>query len=108
MIASHPAMAGDITDKQVEAISTGAAAMFAGDGKICPRFHVIEQAVFAHWREAGIPTEMIHTTEFGNVLADAALGAAEKWEKNPSDFCMAIWQLFGPGGLYRRQMVEAN
>jgi hypothetical protein len=107
-MAGDPIGSGNITDKQFEAISMATVALYAGDGKTCPRFHVIEQAVFAHWKEANIPGEMFRTPEFGNVQAEAALSAAEKWTKNPSDFCLAVWQLFGPGGLYRRQMVEAN
>jgi hypothetical protein len=52
--------------------------------------------------------EMLQSTEFGNVEAEAILGAAEKHHENLADFCAATWQLFGPSGPFRWKMLEAN
>jgi hypothetical protein len=106
-IAGDP-LFGDLTESQIEAISTSMIMRYAGDGERCPRFHVIERAVFAHFTEAKIPATMLGTKEYANVSAVAGMDAVKMWTQNPSDFCLSVWQLFGPGGLYRRQMVEAN
>ena len=29
-----------------------------------------------------------------------------KYDKNPPDFCLAAWVLYGPDGNYKRQMLE--
>ena len=55
-----------------------------------------------------MPPEMLDTQEFKNAQALALLSAVERQRANPSDFCLAVWQLLGPNGLYRRQMLEAN
>jgi hypothetical protein len=31
---------------------------------------------------------------------------ALKWAQNPSEFCAAAWQLFGPHGMYFPQLLE--
>jgi len=80
-----------------------AIARFAGTRGTCPRFHLIEKAEFAEWADAKIPEEMVGTPYFDNVQTVVWIGA-----ENPSDFCRAAWQLFGPNGLYRRQLLEAK
>jgi len=100
---------GDLTETQINAIKMATIARFAGTKNICPRVHFVEAASFKVMVEAGIRPEMIQSTEFGNVVMEAVLGAIEKQRENPSDFCAATWQLFGPGGPFRFwQMLEAD
>jgi hypothetical protein len=113
-LGCHPARAGDhllygdLTDAQINTVKMTSIARYAGTHNVCPRYHIIENAVFAEWVDAKIPKEMVGTTYFENVQTVAWLGAIERQRENPSDFCLAAWQLFGPNGVYRRQLLEAN
>jgi hypothetical protein len=51
---------------------------------------------------------MLDTQEYKNAQDMVLLSALERQIANPSDFCLAAWQLFGPNGLYKRQMLEAK
>jgi hypothetical protein len=106
--AAKDVLLGDLTEDQMNAIGMTSIARIAGSNDTCPRYHVIMNAVFEEMREAKIPPELLSTQEFKNAVTIATLGALERKKKDPSDFCRAAWQLFGPGGLYRRQMLEAN
>lgn len=106
-VARDP-LAGDLTDEQLNAIKMTTIARFAGDGKTCPRFHVVERALFEEMADARITPQMLDTQDVKNAQTLALMGALERQHANPSDFCLAVWQLFGPQGLYRRQMLEAN
>jgi len=106
--AAADPLTGDITKAQLEVITMTTIARFAGSDGRCPRFHVIERAVFQDMHDADIPGGMLETQEFKNAQAIALMGALERKTANPSDFCLAVWQLFGPQGLYKRQMLEAN
>jgi hypothetical protein len=99
---------GDLTDAQINAIKMATIARFAGTKNICPRVHFVEDASFKMMADAGIRPDMLQSTEFGNVVTEAALGAIEKQRENPSDFCAATWQLFGSGSPFRWKMLEAN
>jgi len=92
---------GDLTEKQIMAIKMATIARYAGTNNICPRFHFNETASFKVMIDAGVRPEMLQSVEFGNVVAEAILGAAEKHHENLSDFCAATWQFFGPGGPFR-------
>jgi hypothetical protein len=98
----------DMTDAQIKAVQMTAIARFAGTRGTCPRFHLIEKAELADWADAKIPEEMVGTPYFDNLQTVVWMGAIERQRENPSDFCRAAWQLFGPKGLYRRQLLEAN
>ena len=106
--AAGDRLTGDLTESQINVIKMATIARFAGTKNICPRVHFVEAASFKVMVEAGIRPEMLQSTEFGNVVTEAALVAIEKQRENPSDFCAATWQLFGPGGPFRWQMLEAN
>jgi hypothetical protein len=94
---------GDMTDAQVKAIH--ALAMLAGRHDNCPSFHVIESALSEEWHDANISTD---APKFKNAVTHATLVPREQMRKDPSEFCRGAWELLGPGGLYRRQMLEAN
>jgi hypothetical protein len=83
-------------------------ARFAGTKNLCPHVHFVEAASFKVMVDAGIRPDMLQSSEFNYVVTAAALGAIEKQRENASDFCAATWQLFGPGGLFRWQMLESN
>jgi hypothetical protein len=76
---------GDMTDVQVKAIQMTSLATLAGSHGNCPSFHVIETA-----------------------LSLAMKGPLEQMKKDQAEFCRGAWQQLGPGGLYRRQLLEAN
>jgi hypothetical protein len=98
----------DMTETQVQAVQMTAIARFAGTKGVCPWLHFIERAAFAEWVDAKIPEEIVGTTNFENVETVALLSVFERQRKNPSDFCIAAWKLFGPKGLYHRHLLEAN
>jgi len=106
--AAADPLTGHLTETQLNAIKMTTIARFAGSKNTCPRFHVVESAVFEEMRDGGISPAMLDTTELKNAQVIAMMGALERQRANPSDFCLAVWQLFGPQGPYRRQMLEAN
>jgi len=95
----------DMTDAQVKAIQMTSLAMLAGSHANCPSFHVIENALSEEWHDANISTD---APKFKNAVTHATLVPLEQMRKDPSEFCRGAWELLGPGGLYRRQMLEAN
>jgi hypothetical protein len=101
-------LTGDLTKGQLQAIQMVAIARFAGEHNHCPRYHVIEDALLRELADAGVTPQMLDTEEYTNAVVLGVLGPMEKYDKNPSDFCAATWQLLGPKGLYKRQMLEAN
>jgi hypothetical protein len=101
-------LTGDLTKAQRDAITMTTVARVAGANHRCPRFHVIEQAVFQDLHDANIPPAMLDTQEFKNAQTRALVNIIDRMNANPSDFCLAAWQLFGPQGRYKRQMLEAN
>jgi hypothetical protein len=96
---------GDMTDAQIKAIQMTSLAMLAGSHGNCPSFHVIETALSEEWYDAHI---FVDRPKFRNAMNLATLGPLEQMRKDPSEFCRGAWQLLGPNGLYRRQMLEAN
>jgi hypothetical protein len=69
---------------------------------------VIGKALFEELAEGGVTPEMLDTQEYKNAVTMSAVGPIEKYTKDASDFCLATWQLLGPNGVYKRQMLEAN
>jgi hypothetical protein len=96
---------GDMTDAQVKAIQMTSLAMLAGSHGNCPSFHVIATALSEEWYEARI---FVDRPKFRNAMNAATLGPLEQMRKDPAEFCRGAWQLLGPGGGYRRQLLEAN
>jgi hypothetical protein len=92
--------------RQLNAIKMATIARYAGD--YCPRYRVIESATFEELRDGEIPPALLSTPAFKNAMMMAFLGAAEQNQKSPDEFCLAAGRLFGPSGVYRRQMLEAN
>ena len=56
--AAADPLTGDITKAQLEVITMTTIARFAGSDGRCPRFHVIERAVFQDMHDADIPGGM--------------------------------------------------
>jgi hypothetical protein len=96
---------GDMTDAQVKAIQMTSLAMLAGSHGNCASFHVIENALSEEWHDANISMD---APKFKNAMTLASLSPLEQLRKDPVEFCRGAWQLLGPNGLYRRQMLEAN
>jgi hypothetical protein len=94
-----------MTDAQVKAIQMTSLAMLAGRHGNCPSFHVIESALSEEWHDANISKD---TPKFKNAMNLSSLGPLEQMRKDPSEYCLGAWQLLGPNGLYRRQVLEAN
>src|SRR5258708_40198398 len=110
--AADDTLTGNLTEAQINAIKMTTIARFAGSKNTCPRFrprfHVVERSVFEEMTDGGIPPAMLDTQEFKNAQTLALLDALDRQRASPSDFCFAVWKLFGPHGLYKRQMLEAN
>jgi hypothetical protein len=106
--AADDPLTGSLTKGQIEAITMTTVARVAGSGNRCPRFHVIERALFQELHDADIPPAMLETQEYKNAVTMALFGVVERMNADQSDWCLAVWQLFGPQGRYRRQMLEAN
>jgi hypothetical protein len=104
--AARDQFTGDLTEKQIMAIKVATIARFAGTHDNCPGVQFSENASFKVMIDAGIRPEMLGSTEFSNVVAEAILGAGEKLQENRSDWCAATWELFGPGTHLRWQMLE--
>ena len=71
-----PAAAGDpftgnLTEPQIRAIKLATIARFAGTKNTCPRVHFVEVASFKAMADTGIAADVIRSTEFGNVVAEA-------------------------------------
>jgi hypothetical protein len=109
-LSASPSLAdsltGNLTEAQLSIIAQTTDARFAGTLGKCPRYRFMETASFAELKEAGITSEMIDSQYFKNAQMFALANAMRKYEKNPSDFCMAAWLLYGPDGRYKRQMLE--
>jgi len=106
--AAEDPLTGNLTENQIKSITMVTVARAAGTGNRCPRFHVIERALFEELHDADVTPAMLETQAFKNVETTALLGVVERRTADPSDWCLAVWQLFGPEGLYRRQMLEPN
>jgi hypothetical protein len=96
---------GDMTDVQVKAIQMTSLATLAGSHGNCPSFHVIETALSEEWYAARI---FVDRPNFRNAMSLAMRGPLEQMKKDQAEFCRGAWQQLGPGGLYRRQLLEAN
>jgi|SRR5664279_697070 hypothetical protein len=96
---------GDMTDVQVKAIQMTSLATLAGSHGNCPSFHVIETALSEEWYAAHI---FVDRPNFRNAMSLAMKGPLEQMKKDQAEFCRGAWQQLGPGGLYRRQLLEAN
>ena len=96
---------GDMTDVQVKAIQMTSLATLAGSHGNCPSFHVIETALSEEWYAARI---FVDRPNFRNAMSLAMKGPLEQMKKDQAEFCRGAWQQLGPGGLYRRQLLEAN
>jgi hypothetical protein len=96
---------GDMTEVQIKAIQMTSLATLAGSHGNCPSFHVIATALSEEWYAARI---FVDRPNFRNAMNFAMQGPVEQMKKDPAEFCRGAWQLLGPGGLYRRQLLEAN
>jgi hypothetical protein len=99
-------LTGHLTEAQIRVITETTYARFAGAFGKCPRYRLIEKAMFAEMKDAGITVEMFDSQYFKSAQTIALADAIGKYGKNPSDFCRAAWLLYGPDGGYRRQMLE--
>ena len=109
-LAAQPSLAqqsesSDMTDAQVKAIEMTSLAILAGSHGNCPGFHVVTTALSEEWYDAHI---FVDRPKFKNAMNLAALLPLEQMRKDPSEFCRGAWELLGPNGLYRRQLLEAN
>jgi len=84
-------------------------AQFAGNQKYnrCPRFRVIDEATRAELATVGKTADML--TDPGEMIrGDGTPLWASKYNEDPSAFCKMAWELLGPNGSYKRQMLEAK
>jgi hypothetical protein len=85
----------------IDAIMYTKWANFAGSHNRCPRFQIIEEAISAELAEAGVTSrDLDYYGGDGNF--------PNQYNADPSAFCKRVWDLLGPNGTYKRQMLEAK
>ena len=84
-LSADDPLTGKLTKDQIEAITITTIARVAGSDNRCPRFHVIERAMFQELYDANIPPAMLETQELKNAETMALLGVIEQSTENPSD-----------------------
>ena len=89
-------------------VSVLTAVMLAGRDNRCPRFHMIEREMREEALASGLSEEDVASEDYNKVFEDAAIENVKSFEENPLAFCYAAWLTFGPTGLYKRQLLEAN
>jgi hypothetical protein len=97
-----------LNEAQVKVAIMTSMARIAGNGDNCPRYKVNLDEVFEELRSADITPTMLDTQGFKNAQTMAIVSAVERMNEDKSDWCLAVWQLFGPNGTYRRQMLDAK
>jgi hypothetical protein len=81
-------------------------ASFAGSNNRCPRFKYIEGTMAQEMKEYGL--DKISESERKSMHQTAFTLAFLTYEENQSAFCSAVWNMLGPNGTYKRQMLEAK
>src|SRR3974390_1343143 len=107
-LISGSVVAREFSAAQIQTIQVLTGALLAGRDNHCPRFHIIEREVREEVLAAGLSEEDFDSEDFEKVIEDAATEYVKSFEENPSAFCYAAWLTFGPTGLYKRQLLEAN
>ncbi len=59
-------------------------------------------------RDAGFSSGDLSWDDFEVARTIAIMNAIVQYDKDPSGFCSDARLTFGPGGTYRRQMLELN
>jgi hypothetical protein len=111
---------------QLDAAETTTLANFAGSQKHnrCPRFKVIDAATKAELAAANMtgpsgtpddPTDDLLRPEqcewkstSGPTCTAGTSFYADEYATDPSAFCKKAWEMLGPNGTYKRQMLEAK
>lgn len=108
LIAASATPASAFSESQNTALEVIARVVFAGTGDRCPRYRLIRSALGEELRARGFTEDDVKTKDFDDSMYVATTAAQIKYNLNPSAFCHAAWELFGPDGSYRRQMLEAR
>jgi hypothetical protein len=108
LLSSTVVNASDFTEEQLTALQITTSAEYAGYDDHCPRFRVIEKEVYRELFVAGFRAADIKTEKFDFWWRDGLTMAGLAYDSNPSQYCEAAWQLLGPNGTYKRQMLEAK
>jgi hypothetical protein len=95
-----------LSDHQRQTLEIVFKAAFAGTQDNCPRFRLRNRDVGQELLSVGITEDDLKTNEVQDIQNQLFAKTALKWAQNPSDFCNAAWQLFGPHGMYFRQLLE--
>lgn len=97
-----------ITPEQNRALEITTSAWVAGTSDNCPRFKIMKGEMVGELNAAGLEPDNVKTKEMTDVRQLLMMTMLMKYQLNPSQFCAAAWQLYGPNGLYKRQMLEAK
>jgi hypothetical protein len=74
-----------------------------GSDDTCPRFRVVWPAVRKELDEAGFVPNNRNVQD-----ATLLVGYMIKHDDDRSQLCREAWEMFGPNGTYKRQMLEAQ
>jgi hypothetical protein len=103
--------ASAFTSEQLRTLEITQIARWGGYDNHCPRFTVIELAVYDELLQAGFTDAELESdseSKFQSASVDAVVLAMRNYKANPSSFCNAAWHMLGPNGTYKRQMLEAK
>lgn len=84
-------------------------AQYLGSEDNCPRFKIIENAMYQELGDVGIKEDKdFKSEEFNSERVTALMAVIASFESNPTSMCASAWMQFGPNGSYRRQLLEAQ
>jgi hypothetical protein len=96
------AISGKVLPPKELTFLIGMVAHQMGSNDTCPRYKVVWPALRRELDEVGfVPNEQSITTTM--VLVDDMI----KHDDDRSQLCREAWEMFGPNGTYKRQMLEA-
>jgi hypothetical protein len=95
---------------ELDAVETTTLAQFTGNQKHnrCPRFRVIDAATSAELAAAGMRGDRLPDPPDDLLRGDGTSFYVDGYATDPSAFCKKAWELLGPNGTYRRQLLEAK
>jgi hypothetical protein len=105
-IILSPCAATAYSSAQQTSIYAVILAQFAGAN--CPLSVVVGKETYAELAEAGLKPEASLNQEFKNASLIALADVTRKFERGQDALCAYAWKQFGPGGDYKRQMLEAK
>jgi len=100
------ATADKVLPPQDQALLNAMVVHMLGTDDTCPRFRVIKSEVKKEMDDAGVKLDAEHSEHIK--MAGALVFDMLKHSDDRSQLCREAWEIFGPNGTYRRQMLESQ